>query len=391
MPRISPFVGLRFDVSRIESLERVTAPPYDVISSSEHVRYLAASPYNVIRLDLGHAPGEGSDAEGRYEQAAADLAAWRGQDVLVTTDGPAYFPYEMRFSLHGIRRRIRGVICEVGLEDLGAGVVAHEQTMAGPVEDRLRLLRAIGANLSSIYCVFLGSSAPLGAWLDAVTAPDPVAALVDEDGVEHRMWIAPPQDGPADWLAAEPLMIADGHHRYATALRYRDEMRLEAGSGPWDGAMMFLVDAGTEEPPVLPFHRVRLTGEPSVAGVRVRDLEEVLESVDDRKLRYGIVTHEEGALVHRVAELTGEPPTVCRLHEQILAGADDALRYTPDAVGAEEAVRSGAATAAYFLPPTDAPTIRSLVDRGDRLPQKSTFFWPKPRTGVVMRPLEPSP
>jgi len=389
VPRISPFVGLRFDVSRSGSLERVTAPPYDVISPSEHVRYLAASPYNVIRLDLGHDPDEGAGADGRYERAAADLAAWREERVLVATDGPSYFPYEMRFSLHGIRRRIRGVICEVGLEDLGDGIVAHERTMAGPVEDRLRLLRAIGANLSSIYSVFLGPSASLGAWLDAVAALEPVAALVDEDGVEHRMWIAPPEEGPAGWLAAEPLMIADGHHRYATALRYRDEMRLEVGGGPWDGAMMFLVDAGTEDPPVLPFHRIRLTGEPPAAGVRVRDLEEVLESVDDGKLRYGIVTHEDGALVHRVAELAGDPPAVCRLHEQILAGADDALRYTPDAVGAEEAVRSRAATAAYFLPPTDAATIRSVVDRGDRLPQKSTFFWPKPRTGVVMRPLEP--
>jgi hypothetical protein len=184
-------------------------------------------------------------------------------------------------------------------------------------------------------------------------------------------------------------MIADGHHRYATALRYRDELRREAGPGPWDGAMMFLVDAGTERPPVLPFHRVQLAGDAPVAGRRVRDLEEVLESVDDEHLRYGIVTHENGALVHRVAELAGAPPTVCRLHEQVLDGPAPDLRYTPDAVGAEEAVRSGAATAAYFLPPTDAATIRALVDRGERLPQKSTFFWPKPRTGVVMRPLEP--
>ncbi len=118
----------------------------------------------------------------------------------------------------------------------------------------------------------------------------------------------------------------------------------------------------------------------------MRDLEEVLESVDDAELRYGLVTHEDGALVHRLAELTGAPPTVCRLHEQVLAGRDLELRYTPDAVAAEEAVRSGDAVGAYFLAPTDAVTIRTLVDRGGRLPQKSTFFWPKPRTGMVIRP-----
>jgi hypothetical protein len=149
--------------------------------------------------------------------------------------------------------------------------------------------------------------------------------------------------------------------------------------------MMVVVDAGTEEPPVLPYHRIQVAGVPADGGTRVRDLEEVLESVDDENLVYGLVTHERGALVHRVAELAGEPPLVCRLHEQVLAGRDGDLRFTPDAVAAEEAVRAGLATAAYFLPPTGAGTIRALVDRGDRLPQKSTFFWPKPRTGLVIR------
>jgi hypothetical protein len=181
-------------------------------------------------------------------------------------------------------------------------------------------------------------------------------------------------------------MIADGHHRYATALRYRDERRAEHGAGPWDSTMMFLVDAALEDPPVLPYHRIQLAGAVPEGGDRVRDLEEVLESVDDGAGRLGLVTHDDGALVHRLVELPGGPPTVCRLHEDPLAGLDADLRYTPDAVAAEEAVRAGAALAAYFLPATDALTIRSVVDAGGRLPQKSTFFWPKPRTGMVLRP-----
>ncbi|MGZ8636702.1 MAG: DUF1015 family protein [Actinomycetota bacterium] len=384
MPRISPFVGLRFDPSRIESFERVTAPPYDVISRREHARFLSASPYNVIRLDLGRDPAAPESAQ-RYAEAAADLAAWRSEGVLVPTGGPAYFPYEMRFSLRGRRRRIRGVVCDVTLEELGGDIVPHERTMAGPVEDRLRLMRAIGANLSSIYAVFAGPSPELAGWLDDVTAADPGAALTDEDGVDHRMWVTPPDPRIAGWLETRSLMIADGHHRYATAMRYRDEMRADRGPGPWDATMMFVVDATTEEPPVLPYHRIQVAGDPAEGGVRVRDLEEVLESVDDEKLVYGLVTHERGALVHRVAELSGEPPAVCRLHEQVLAARDGELRFTPDAVAAEEAVRAGLATAAYFLPPTGARTIRALVDRGEQLPQKSTFFWPKPRTGLVIR------
>jgi uncharacterized protein (DUF1015 family) len=246
-------------------------------------------------------------------------------------------------------------------------------------------MRALQANLSSIYAVFPGPRPELAEWLDEVTGASPEAELTDGDGVEHRMWEARPEPQVEGWLEREPLMIADGHHRYATALRYRDERRRSAGPGPWDAATMFLVDGALEEPPVLPFHRIQATGRAPTAGTRVRDLEEVLETVDDRKVVYGSVSHEDGALVHRVAELDGAPPTVCRLHEQRL-DERDALRFTPDAVAAEEAVRSGEAVAAYFLPATDAATIRTVLARGERLPQKSTFFWPKPRTGLVLRP-----
>jgi uncharacterized protein (DUF1015 family) len=389
VPRVSPFIGLRFDRSRVGELERVTAPPYDVISPEEHARFLAASPFNVIRLDLGHDPGR-PESPDRYEQAAADLAAWRADGVLVLTGGPAYFPYEMRFSLHGRRRRIRGLVCAVDLEDWGGGIVPHERTMPGPVRDRHRLLRAVGANLSSIYGILSGPSRHFDGWLEAATAADPDAELADEYGVEHRLWIAPADPGVEGWLIGQTLMIADGHHRYATALRYRDEMRAERGPGPWDAAMMFVVDAGIEDPPVLPFHRIQRSGPVPADGVRVHDLEEVLESVNDGKLVIGMAAHEDGVLVHRVVELAGHPPAVGRLHEGALAGLDDALAFTPDAVAAEEAVRSGRAAAAYFLPPTDASTIRSVVEKGDRLPQKSTFFWPKPRTGLVLRPHDPA-
>jgi uncharacterized protein (DUF1015 family) len=382
MPRISPFIGLRFDVSRVGSLERVTAPPYDVISPEEHARFLDASRYNVIRLDLG---GDTADGDDRYSRAAADLAAWRTDGVLEPTQ-PGYFPYEMRFSLHGRTRRVRGLVCAVELEDWGGDIVPHERTMAGPVEDRLRLIRAIGANLSCVYAIFRGPHPALAAWLEDRTSSEPDATMIDEDGVQHRLWRASPDALVAGWLAGESLMIADGHHRYTTALRYRDEMRAARGPGAWDFAMMLLVDASIEQPPVLPYHRIQRAGPVPGQGVRVRDLEEVLESVEDGDLRFGVVTHDAGALVHRLIELDGEPPTVCRLHERALAGRDADLRYTPDAVAAEEAVRRGEAVAAYLLPPTDARTIRDLVDRGGRLPQKSTFFWPKPRTGLVIRP-----
>ena len=198
-----------------------------------------------------------------------------------------------------------------------------------------------------------------------------------------------PNPEVATWLAPESLMIADGHHRYSMALRYRDEMRAEHGPGPWDRVMMFIADAAVQEPPVLPFHRIQTGGPHEPSGTRVRDLAEVLETVSDEKLVYGSAALEDGLLVHRIAEVPGHAPHRLRAPRARSCGdVDEQLRFTPDAVEAEDAVRNREAVAAFFLPPTDAARIRDVIDRGERLPRKSTFFWPKPRTGLVIRPLD---
>jgi uncharacterized protein (DUF1015 family) len=202
------------------------------------------------------------------------------------------------------------------------------------------------------------------------------------------MWTVADDGEVSRSLADEVLLIADGHHRYTMALRYRDEMRAEHGPGPWDRVMMLLVDAVTEDPPVLPVHRILTSGTVPSRGTRVHGLEEILDEVNDEALVYGVAMYEDDALVHRVAALSGRPPTVRALHEQVLCGADGELLFTPDAVAAEEAVREGRASAAFFLPATNAACIRSVIEGGERLPQKSTFFWPKPRTGMVIRPLD---
>lgn len=385
MSRVSPFVGLLFDTAVVGSHDAITTPPYDVISEPDRRRFLDASPYNVIRLVLGSDDGDMND---KYRRAASELRAWRDRGALVPTDGPRYFPYEMRFALHGRHRRIRGLVCAVELEDWGGSILPHEQTMAAPIEDRLQLMRAVRTNLSSIHAIFRGPRPELATFLDEAAAREPVAETTDESGVEHRLWVVPPDPRVASWLESESLMIADGHHRYTMALRFRAEMRASDGPGPWDRVMMLIADAAVEEPPVLPFHRIQTGGSFEPRGRRVRDLSEVLETVSDDELAYGTASLERGSLIHRVEELQGAPPTVCALHEQVLREVDARLRFTPDAVEAEAAVRTDEAVAAYFLPSTEAGRIREVVDRGGRLPQKSTFFWPKPRTGLVLRPLD---
>jgi uncharacterized protein (DUF1015 family) len=384
MPHISPFTGLAFDPSVVGPLELVTAPPYDVIGESERRAFLSSSPYSVVHLDLS----EGADD--RYERAADLLASWRSDGALVASPEPRYHAYEMRFRLEARARTVRGLLCALELEDWGGDILPHERTMPGPIEDRLRLLRATRTNLSAVYGTVPGPVPALASLMDEVTAGRPSHAAVDAQGVDHRMWPVDADPAIAEWLASGPLLIADGHHRYTTALRYRDERRSVDSPGPWDSVLAFVVDARTEAPPVLPFHRL-VTAEPApVEGTRVRDLQEVLAEISDDDLVYGIVARAGASLVHLVAELHGPPPTVAALHEQVLGSGTtgDRIRFTPDAVVAEAAVRSGDALAAYILPPTTPDRIRAVVERGDRLPQKSTFFWPKPLTGMVMRPLE---
>jgi uncharacterized protein (DUF1015 family) len=389
--RIFPFVGLLYDRERVGPLELVTTPPYDTIGPADHRRFLSADPHNVVRIDVGEEVPSDGGAEDKYRRAGSLLRAWRREGVLVATPAPSYYPYELRFAYHGVERSIRGLVCAVELEDWGGSILPHERTMPGPIHDRLRLMRATRANLSAIQAVFAGPSEPLAELLERATAAPPAVELTDEQGVLHRLWIAPVEgsDGVARSLRDLPLMIADGHHRYTTALRYRDERRRVDGGGPWDRVMMLVVDAGSQDLPVLPFHRILRRGPAPGGGVRVRDLEEVLSEVDDSKLRYGLAVRDDaGAIEHRVAELAGDPPTVCALHEQVLAGRDEDLAFTPDPVEAELAVRAGDAVAAFLLPATNALRIRDIVARGGRLPQKSTFFHPKPRTGMVVRPFD---
>jgi uncharacterized protein (DUF1015 family) len=385
MPRVFPFEALIYDTAVAGPLDRVTTPPYDVISEVRRRGYLAR-PYNIGRIDLATSDDDTQVAEDRYEQAGALLRRWIREGALVRIP-TAFQAYEMRF---GPTDRVRGILCAMELEDWGGGVLPHERTMEGPVEDRLRLLRATNTQLSAVYGTVAGPCPSLADLLDEVTAAPPDAETLDAEGVIHRRWTIATDAPIGSWLAEEPVLIADGHHRYTTALAFRDEMRVTAGAGPWDRLLTFIVDAGSERLSVRPFHRVQLSGMAPEAGVPVSDLDTALAALSDDGLRVGIARPTDGGVELRVATLTGEPPAVRALHDGLLdaIASTDELRFTPDASEAVEAVRSGNAVAAYLLPPTTPDRIRKVVERGERLPQKSTYFWPKPRTGMVLMPLD---
>ena len=389
VPRISPFRGLVYDPSVAGPWEQLTAPPYDVISESDQEGLRARSPYNIVHVDLTGGDG-GDGAASAYATAASVLADWRGRGVLTAPDAPRYYGYELHYPVGGITRRLRGLVGALELEPWGGSVLPHEQTMPGPIEDRLRLLRATKTHLSPIYGTITGPCERLNELLDRTADGRPIAIVRDEEGVEHRMWAIDGEEDVTSWLADESLLIADGHHRYATALAYRDERRAAEGPGPWDRILALVVDAGTEEVPVLPYHRIQMGGDRPTGGRPAPGLAQALAGADDLHLRYGTVTKDEGTVVYRIHRLRGEPPTVLALHEQLLdrVAPGDALRFTHIAEEADAAVRDGSAIAAYLLPGTTPSRVRTVVQRGGRLPRKSTFFWPKPRTGMILMPVD---
>jgi uncharacterized protein (DUF1015 family) len=394
MAEVRPFVGLLYDPAVAGPIDTLTSPPYDVISPEDQQRFHSAGRYNVVRLILGREHPAGLGRGDKYTRAASLLRSWRDVGVLNPTPGPCVYPYELLFSVGEERRSVRGVILEVALEPWGGSIMPHERTMPGPARDRMRLLRAVRANLSPVYGMLPDrpGRSPLAPIIEAATRRRPRFELTDESGTIHRLWVSeglPPE--VVDGLRGEAIMIADGHHRYEVALAHRDHMRARHGPGPWDGIMMLVVDAVSEDPPVLPIHRVLSGPNPfSMTGRRATDLAEILAAVEDETLTCGMIARPDGGAIYQVVSLSGVPPTVCALHEGVLDHrGSGAVRFVPDPADAEAEVLDGRASAAIILPSTTVGRVWDLVRAGRTLPQKSTFFWPKPRTGMVIRPFDP--
>ena len=419
MPTISPFRGWRY-APAAGDLADLISPPYDVISPAQADRLAARDPHNSVRLELPR-PLPGEPADGRYARAAATLGAWQAAGLLVRDDRPAVYAYEQRWSPRGGQAQAqRGFVARLGLEPFRAGgpVRPHERTLGGPRADRLALLRATGANLSPIIGLYRTAGSATATALDALTAMPPHAAVVDDAQVEHRLWVVPVDD-PARGVAARmllagasaaPITIADGHHRYETALSYRAE-RPEAAT-----IMALLFDLAATAVTTLPTHRL-VRGEPAgpallAAAARLfrvdpcpspaalTDVMGIAGPVGTQRL--GLYTGGLAAvLTPRVADIA---PLLDQHASQglrwldvaVLAAAlwrlfgidaaaayDGAIGYTSDAQLAIEAVARGEADTAFLLDPTPVDAVLAVAEAGELMPQKSTYFTPKPATGLV--------
>lgn len=436
MPHITAFRGLRYDLGQVGSLEDVVAPPYDVIDRDLQDELYQRHPANVIRLILNRdEPGDEADA--KYQRAARFFKNWQREGVLQREPNPAIYVYHQVFDYDGISYTRRGFMCRTRLERFGEGTIyAHEETHSSAKADRLKLLRACNANLSQIFGIFPDRDNAVQELLEqAIVGVTPVQAT-DHLGVLHRLWPVTDlqvMNDVASLMATKPTYIADGHHRYETACNFRDEL---GGSNldPDHGAnFVMMMCVGMEDPGmiVLPTHRlfrgvppmnsdevksklnpcfdVRVAGEGSDLAEMIwnqieLENEQGMIGLYCQKDQRWIIAKINAAGRAKMAEIAGEhseewrslgvsilhrlimetllelnqlpKPKYVHLIEEVIAGIENG-----------DAQRDGSRfeLAALVMPAT-LDHIRAVSEHGERMPAKSTYFYPKLLSGLVFNP-----
>ncbi|HLW54510.1 MAG TPA: DUF1015 domain-containing protein [Candidatus Angelobacter sp.] len=434
MADILPFRALRYDSHQLK-LSDVVTQPYDKITPEMQARYYERSPHNLVRIILGRRGETDNDAFNVYTRAAEYLHDWRSGGVLRQDAEPAFYLYSQNFTIPGTRdvAERRGLIALGRIHDYADGVVfRHEQTLAKPREDRLNLLRATRAHFGQIFMLYSDPAGELDSLLLKQGSEDPEMSVLDEYEVLHRVW--PIRDSRMVRLVQEKfcdkkLLIADGHHRYETALAYRNEQRALAGTvernAPHEFVMMTLIPMESRGLVILPTHRI-------VQGLPTYDREQMLEKanrffeIDRIDLRtesrsattlleeagssgtaFVAVTRQgpylmrakKGTVQEALAAVSGRQRDldVVQLHkillERVLGISEEAIRnqehivYERDASEAISRVRQGA-NVAFLLNPARIEQVRDIAFAGEVLPQKSTDFYPKLLSGLVIYALD---
>jgi uncharacterized protein (DUF1015 family) len=423
--RIAPFRALTFSRARRGPLEQVVAPPYDLIDQARQAELYARSPYNVVRLELNR------DAD-PYASAASTLAEWINTGVVERASRPAIYFYTQTFQVEGRRLTRSGMIARIRLEEFTDGrILPHERTFPKAKEDRLRLLTATRVNVSPIFGLYPSSDAALEALLAKVAARAPMIDVTDDLGIVNEIRAI---DDPAEIaivqraLADARVLIADGHHRYETALEYRRRRRAQDGNPAnirgYDYVMMTLVAFNDPGLVILPTHRVvhRLPAQALESfDARAAEIFELHEVPSVDAMRTAISEHGRGTIgvvlkgraplrVLRLRDrdaiataMPDVPPAVRELDvsilhtlvldrifgikpEEVRQGGN--IEYTIDAHAAAATVASGAADGAFMMAAPTVHDVERVCNTGATMPEKSTYFFPKLLTGLVMNPLD---
>ncbi len=424
MPTIAPFRGILYNRSKVD-IGAVVAPPYDVISQDQQDELYARNPYNVVRLILGR-------EQDRYTSAAEYLKRWQDEGILARDPEPAIYVLNQSFRVDDRVVERKGFIALCKLEEFEKGVVLpHEKTLSGPKEDRLKLFKATKANFSQIFALYDDPEKKLEQRLDAAAGAAP-SVDVDFEGVNNKLWKLFDQDAVrsvTDEMKRKQVLIADGHHRYETGLAYRNWMRSRnpnhTGSEPCNYIMMFFTNLHDQGLVILPTHRLVL-GLPNfnhasfMEGLhRFFDIEFVdgreaalaklraighhafvIAVIDDARLVLARLRNEalldEAVVENLPSEVRQLDVTLLHfcIIRKVLGISHEAqaeklnLEYVKDASDALNAVTQGKAQVAFLMNPTKIEEVRAVAQAGFTMPQKSTYFYPKLLSGLVMNSLE---
>jgi uncharacterized protein (DUF1015 family) len=431
MAIVSPFRGIRYDVSRVGDLSRVVSQPYDVISPEEQERLHERHPRNIVWVDFGLDMEGDGPVLNKYTRAASRYRDWLSEGALVRDSSSAFYYYEQEFSIAGRGTFVRkGFLGALRLSAFGEGMVyPHEKTLSRPKADRLALMRTTEAHMSPIFGLYSDPSDEVAKALRGGLRSAPDLSATDDLGVNHRVWRV---DDPASLSAAAQRMgdkkvfIADGHHRYETALAYRDEMRKKHGmreDAAYEHVLMFLCNMDDEGIVILPTHRgvhsvEGFSGGAFAAGVRAVVPVESREGTPGEAIRAVAEAGREGKAIAWSADagrfhlvrfpdperfgrerLARFPEALRRLDVVLLHGFlfEELLGISPEAVTAGRFVNyykepekaasdlaAGAIQAAFFLNPVTVEEFRDVSLSGHVLPQKTTFFYPKILTGLLI-------
>lgn len=440
MAQIAPFRGLRYNPSKILDLSAVVIPPYDVISPAEQQAFHAASPQNMIRIELGETTPQDSDQDNPHTRAAQYLEQWQESEILLRDARPAIYYYELDYTVPSMPPQTRyGFICALRLEDFSSGgVKPHEKTFQAVKDERLGLMLACHANLSPIFALYSDPGEVVDKMLRKGLTPEPAMKFMDRNGMEHRIWLL---DSPemlrqvADVMRDKAIFIADGHHRYETALNYRTLQRNRAGGdrprAPYEYVMMYLSNLNQGGLTILPTHRLlRNVGAiqpetflqlvdgffdvmPYVASESgINAWKEGLRLCGERKeTLFGFAHKGGGALYllkakkHPVRDYLAskDVPEVLRpldvvvldqvllkhvlgLTESFLANENN-IHFKHDLGEALAGVQSGPYEAGFFINSTRIEQVQEVANAALIMPHKATYFYPKVGSGLVINPL----
>ncbi len=419
-PSVAPFRAVRYDPKKVGGWARVVAPPYDVINEKMQKARYERDPHNVVRLILGmHSPTD-HEGDNRYTRAAQSLHEWLKQGILVEESKPAFYLYEQTFLLKGKGSCVRrGFLALKKLEEFQKGkVIPHEKTLSGPKADRLLLMKACRANLSPVFALYADPEKKLTAVLQSYFNAQPDADFVDEDGVRQRVWrVCDPElfTTANEVLSEKKLFIADGHHRYETALAFRDWIQSEDPA--FNYILMFFAETSDPGLLILPTHRV-LHDWPSFdpqTFLKALEADFNIQIISPREEFLKKLAQEEGCRLAIGMLLKGNPHQYIlipkndhdprlgvdtqTLHEKILKGVlhfseedqknPQFLNFVKDRDEAMQMKDEGGGQAVFLLNPPLMEALEKIVEKGKILPPKTTYFYPKLLTGLVFYLMDP--